>query len=118
MERRWVGETASGRRAQVGFREEAGGVGAIGCRAENPIRLPSPWFSLKCYGDRPGRFVKNWVLSCIYAFQILSGAASGDGWGAIDIVRTAIKKVVGGIIQADREGFSNEDENHILWQFS
>jgi hypothetical protein len=57
-------------------------------------------------------------VKCIYAFQILSGARSGDGWGAIDVVRTAIKRIAGGIIQADWEGFSNEDGFHILWQFS
>jgi hypothetical protein len=57
-------------------------------------------------------------VKCIYAIQILSGAHSGDGWGAIEIVRTKIKSVAGGIIQADREGFSNEDWYHILWQFS
>ena len=57
-------------------------------------------------------------VKCVYAFQILHGAHTGDGWGAIDVVRTTIRGIAGGIIQADGEGFSNEDGCHILWQFS
>ena len=57
-------------------------------------------------------------VKCIYAFQILKGARTSDGWGAIDVVRKKIKSLVGGIIQADWEGFSNEEGYLILWQFS
>jgi hypothetical protein len=55
----------------------------------------------------------------IYAIQIYSrGADRSFGWAAIDAVRTVIWEQVGGIIQADWEGFSNEEGYHILWQFS
>jgi hypothetical protein len=56
-------------------------------------------------------------VKCIYAFQILSGARTKDGWGSIDVIRRRIKSSAGGITQADWEGFSNEDDYHILWQF-
>ena len=58
------------------------------------------------------------TVNCIYAFQILSGARSNGGWPAIDTLREAIRDFAGGIIQADGEGFSNEEGSHILWQFS
>jgi hypothetical protein len=35
----------------------------------------------------------------------------------VSSVKTAIWKKIGGILQADNEGFSNEDGYHILWQF-
>jgi hypothetical protein len=54
----------------------------------------------------------------IYAFQILSGTGKGEGWAALYAVRDAIKDDAGGIMQADGEGFSNEEGLHILWQFS
>jgi hypothetical protein len=54
----------------------------------------------------------------IYAFQILSGTDKGDGWAALYAVRDAINDAAGGIMQADGEGFSNEEGFHILWQFS
>ena len=54
----------------------------------------------------------------IYAFQLLSGTDVKDGWSAVHAVRSYIWKQVGGILQADSEGFSNEKGHHILWQFS
>ncbi|HTT98502.1 MAG TPA: hypothetical protein VMF58_10665 [Rhizomicrobium sp.] len=66
----------------------------------------------------------NWLLSylesvrTIYAFQLLSGTYAENGWEILGSVKAAIWSSVGGIIQADNEGFSNEDGYHILWQFS
>ncbi len=57
-------------------------------------------------------------VKCIYAFQVLSGTEKENGWDILDAVKSAIWKVAPGILQADREGFSNEDGYHILWQFS
>jgi hypothetical protein len=54
----------------------------------------------------------------IYAFQILSGARrSEEGWNVVHTVQGAIRDAAGGIMQADLEGFSNEEGFHILWQF-
>lgn len=62
------------------------------------------------------RYLPN--VKVIYAFQILSGTEVRNGWQAVHIVRETIWRHVGGILQADGEGFSNEEGNHILWQFS
>ena len=56
-------------------------------------------------------------IKVIYAFQVLSTVDQGDGWSILEAVRTAVWSVCGGIIQADAEGFSNEEGDHILWQF-
>ncbi len=57
-------------------------------------------------------------VTVIYAFQLLSGTDIKDGWSAVHSLQKYIWKEVGGILQADLEGFSNEQGQHILWQFS
>jgi hypothetical protein len=57
-------------------------------------------------------------VKVIYAFQILGGAYVNDGWEAIHALQAFIWRKCGGILQADGEGFSNEDGYCILWQFS
>jgi hypothetical protein len=54
----------------------------------------------------------------IYAFQILDGIYDGDGWDVLHTLRNALWSNLGGIFQADGEGFSNEDGFHVVWQFS
>ena len=56
-------------------------------------------------------------VKCIYAFQVLSGAYQENGWETLDVVRSCIWSAAPSILQADNEGFSNEDGYHILWQF-
>jgi hypothetical protein len=66
----------------------------------------------------------NWLLNyflrvrCIYAFQILSGIDHNDGWEIFGSVKSAVWSAAPSILQADDEGFSNEDGYHILWQFN
>jgi hypothetical protein len=57
-------------------------------------------------------------VRCIYAFQVLSGVHQKDGWGILGSVKSAIWSAAPSILQADCEGFSNEDGYHILWQFN
>jgi hypothetical protein len=57
-------------------------------------------------------------VKAIYALQLLSGTEVEGGWDAVHTVQSAIWTKAGGILQADSEGFSNEDGYHILWQFS
>jgi len=57
-------------------------------------------------------------VKCTYAVQILPGTEKNNGWLAVYAVRDAIRETAGGIIQADGEGFSNEEGFHILWQFA
>ncbi|MGA8938482.1 MAG: hypothetical protein WB439_04880 [Acidobacteriaceae bacterium] len=57
-------------------------------------------------------------VKVIYAFQVLNGAYESGGWDALHSVYSTIWKSTGGILQADAEGFSNEDGLTVLWQFS
>ena len=57
-------------------------------------------------------------IRAIYALQLLSGTEVAGGWTILGSIKNAIWRKAGGIFQADREGFSNEDGYHILWQFS
>lgn len=58
------------------------------------------------------------AVKAIYAFQLLSGTDVGDGWKAVHAVNGELWARLGGIFQADAEGFSNSDGYHIAWQFS
>lgn len=64
---------------------------------------------LRSYFDR---------VRTIYAFQVLASIDSEGGWDLLDGLKHAIQECVGGIFQADGEGFENEEGCHILWQFS
>ena len=57
-------------------------------------------------------------VKVIYAFQLLDKAFEDDNFEIVSNLREKIWNKVDGILQADNEGFSNEDGNHILWQFS
>ncbi|WP_367873296.1 hypothetical protein [Luteolibacter sp. Populi] len=57
-------------------------------------------------------------VKCIYAFQLLSGTDHLNGWEIFGTVKDRLWSNAPSIIQADNEGFSNEDGYHILWQFS
>jgi hypothetical protein len=58
-------------------------------------------------------------VKTIYAFQILhKGADQEGGWQAIHSLQGEIWAITRGILQADYEGFSNEEGYHILRQFS
>jgi hypothetical protein len=57
-------------------------------------------------------------VKVIYAFQLLGGTDVDDGWSPLHRVYDAVWKQVGGILQADGEGFCNEEGFTILWQFA
>jgi len=57
-------------------------------------------------------------VRCIYAFQVLSGTDYENGWEIFSAVKNHIWSDAPSILQADNEGFSNEEGYHILWQFS
>jgi hypothetical protein len=54
----------------------------------------------------------------IYAFQHLQGADTVEGGNALHALRSALWERGDAIIQADGEGFTNEEGFHIVWQFS
>jgi hypothetical protein len=57
-------------------------------------------------------------VKTVYAFQHLQGAEMVDGGNALHALRSALWERGDAIIQADGEGFTNEEGFHILWQFS
>lgn len=58
------------------------------------------------------------TVKVIYAFQLLGGTDVDDGWTPLHRLYQAIWSHAGGILQADGEGFSNEEGYTILWQFA
>jgi hypothetical protein len=57
-------------------------------------------------------------VRCIYAFQVLSGTYHKNGWEILGAVKNGIWSAAPAILQADNEGFTNEEGYEILWQFS
>ena len=57
-------------------------------------------------------------VKTIYAFQHLQGSETVDGGNALHALRAMLWERGDAIIQADNEGFTNEDGYHIVWQFS
>lgn len=92
---------------------EAGSVGAdeldefadeiSTCKPENAIKWLIDYFQ---------------GVRCIYSFQLLQGTEHKNGWEILGAIKDAVWSFAPSIIQADGEGFSNEQGYHILWQFS
>ncbi len=57
-------------------------------------------------------------VKVIYAFQLLDKSFEDNNFLLVGAIKSIIWNKVGGILQADNEGFSNEEGYHILWQFS
>jgi hypothetical protein len=57
-------------------------------------------------------------VKTVYAFQHLQGDNTEGGSNALHAVRTRLWERGDAIIQADGEGFTNEEGFHIVWQFS
>lgn len=57
-------------------------------------------------------------VKTVYAFQHLQGSELEDGNNALHALRTTLWSRGDAIIQADGEGFTNEEGYHIVWQFS
>lgn len=57
-------------------------------------------------------------VKTVYAFQHLQGAETVGGSNALHALRSKLWERGDAILQADGEGFTNEDGYHIVWQFS
>ena len=57
-------------------------------------------------------------VKTIYAFQHLQGADTEEGGNTLHALRSHLWERGDAIIQADLEGFTNEEGFHIVWQFS
>lgn len=73
--------------------------------------------------DKPLSSVK-WLteffnkVKVIYAIQMLDASFEEGNYEIVANIKSTIWNKIGGILQADDEGFSNEDGYHILWQFA
>lgn len=56
-------------------------------------------------------------IKVVYAFRILNAALLEDNFEIVSGLKTAIWARTGGLLQNDLEGFSNDNGDHILWQF-
>jgi len=54
----------------------------------------------------------------VYSFQHLQGAEFVEGLAALHALRHKLFERGESILQADNEGFTNEEGYHILWQFA
>ena len=57
-------------------------------------------------------------VKTVYAFQHLQGAETEEGGNVLHALRAHLWERGDAIIQADSEGFTNEEGFHIVWQFS
>ena len=57
-------------------------------------------------------------VKTIYAFQHLQGADTEEGGNVLHALRSALWERGDAIMQADHEGFTNEEGFHIVWQFA
>jgi hypothetical protein len=57
-------------------------------------------------------------VKTIYAFQHLQGSETVEGGNVLHALRSTLWERGDAIIQADGEGFTNEEGYHIVWQFS
>jgi hypothetical protein len=56
-------------------------------------------------------------IKVVYAFRVLDAALLEDNIEIVSNLKTAIWARTGGLLQNDLEGFSNDNGDHILWQF-
>lgn len=75
---------------------------------------------LDCKPDSAVKWLTDYFdkVKVIYAFRMLNAAFEEDNLKIVSSIETEIWNKTNGILQADDEGFSNEDGYHILWQFS
>lgn len=57
-------------------------------------------------------------VKTIYVFQHLQGSETEEGGNALHALRNHLWERGDAILQADNEGFTNENGYHIVWQFS
>lgn len=57
-------------------------------------------------------------VKTVYSFQHLQGAETVGGGNALHALRSKLWERGDAILQADGEGFTNEEGYHIVWQFS
>lgn len=79
-------------------------------------------FMTELDGDLPKSAAK-WLkeslknTKVIYAFQLMAAANDDNGFDILAAIRQSIHASTGGVLQADGEGFFNENGDLIIWHF-
>jgi hypothetical protein len=76
--------------------------------------------TLECKPESGVRWLHEFLaeVKAVYAFQHLQGSETEDGGNALHALRSHLWERGDAILQADNEGFTNEEGFHIVWQFS
>jgi hypothetical protein len=63
-------------------------------------------------------WVKSYLsrVKTVYSFELLTDNINQNSWPFLGRVQNLLKDALSGIIQADNEGFFNENGDYILWQ--
>jgi hypothetical protein len=56
------------------------------------------------------------TVKTIYTFQLQGDKITKHGWPVLGRIQNLLKDTLRGIIQADKEGYYNENGDYILWQ--
>jgi hypothetical protein len=64
------------------------------------------------------RWIQNYLsnVKTIYSFQLFADNIEREDWPVLGRIQNLLKDALTGIIQADNEGFYNENGDYILWQ--
>lgn len=64
-------------------------------------------------------WLKNYFeeVKIIYAFQLFEPSLKDNNYTIVNFIQSFIWNRIGGILQSDGEGFTNEEGYHIIWQF-
>lgn len=88
-----------------------------GSQAESEMKIVKE--SLQdCYPLSAREWLKNYLTRArvIYTFRLQAENITSPGWPLLGKIQNLLKDTLGGIIQADNEGFYNEEGDYILWQ--
>ena len=71
------------------------------------------------YPSRAAEWLKHYLshAKVVYTLEPKQGVQLEDGWLALQMAQAYLWKKFGGILQADGEGFTNREGQHVLWQF-
>ena len=110
-----VGDLGSSAWDQLVVANEAGEeVCAVECNVVSPGSLAAEEIEeflaeiADCLPSSGASWLRTYLATVrtIYAFQVLDGTYSENGWEILGSVQETVRSSVGGIVQADNEGFS------------
>lgn len=90
-------------------------AGTIGSRAVQEFLEDADELRPESGGAWVGNYLSR--VQVVYAVQLLHGIEHEDAWPLLDVVQGKISETIGGIAQADAEGFMNEVGEFITCDF-